>query len=56
MEKAELLNRKEVAELLSVSLPTLNVWSKNGLLKPIKLNTRVRYLKSDIEALLIPKN
>lgn len=56
MENQILLNRKEVADLLRVSYPTIDSWNKNGILKPIKLGTRVRYLKADIDLLLTPKN
>lgn len=46
--KDEFLTRKEVSELLGVSLVTLHKWDKKGILKPSRIGRRVRYLKSDI--------
>lgn len=43
------LSRKEAAELLSVSLTTLNDWSKSGIVASYKLGSRVRYRMSDIQ-------
>lgn len=47
-----LLTRLETAELLKISLPTLNDWTKVGVIKAKKIGTRVRYLRSDVEAAL----
>lgn len=46
------LSRKEAAELLGVSLPTLNDWSKSGIVPSYKLGSRVRYRLSEIQAAL----
>ena len=46
------LSRKEAAELLGVSLPTLNDWSKSGTVPSYKLGSRVRYRLADIQAAL----
>lgn len=46
------LTRKEAAELLGVSLPTLNDWSKSGIVPSYKLGTRVRYRLVDIQTAL----
>lgn len=46
----ELLTRREVAQLLQVSLPTLHAYTKQGLIKAIRFGRQVRYRKSDIEA------
>ena len=48
MAKDEFLTRKEVSELLGVSLVTLHKWDKKGILKPSRIGRRVRYLKSDV--------
>ncbi len=47
-EKKEVkyLTRKEVAELLSISLPTLHDWSKRKILNPYRIGNRV-YFKID---------
>ena len=50
------LSRKDVSELLGVSLPTLYEWGKLGVLKPYKIGTRVRYRQSDIEETLLRSN
>ncbi len=46
--KDEFLTRREVSELLGVSLVTLHKWDKKGILKPSRIGRRVRYLKSDV--------
>ena len=48
------LTRKEVAALLKISLVTLNEWGKEkkGYLKPRKIGSRVRFLKSEIDELM----
>ena len=43
------LNRKEVAELLKISLPTLHNWTKEGILSSYRIGTRVLYRSDEIE-------
>jgi excisionase family DNA binding protein len=50
---SDLLTRKEAAKLLSVSLPTLNEWSKTGVINGYRIATRVRYKKSELEKSLL---
>ena len=50
--ETEYITRKETALILGISLPTLNDWSKNGIIPSNRIATRVRYKKSDIEASL----
>ena len=45
----EFINRKEAAQLLGVSLPTLNEWSKTGVITGYRIATRVRYKRSELE-------
>ncbi len=52
----ELLTRKEVAEILGVSLMTLNRWDKQSILKPSRIGRKVRYLKSDVMSSLNKEN
>jgi excisionase family DNA binding protein len=47
-----LLSRFEVAKLLKISLPTLNQWSKHGLLNSYKIGHRVLYKQDEIEIAL----
>ena len=47
-----ILTRKETAEMLGVSLVTLNVWTRTGIIQGARVGTRVRYRISDVEAAL----
>ncbi len=48
-----LLSRKETAKLLCISLPTLNEWTKTGILKAHRIGNRVLYKEKEvIEALV----
>jgi hypothetical protein len=42
----------EVCAMLQVSRQTLHAWSKEGILKPYKIKSRVFYLWNDIEKLI----
>jgi excisionase family DNA binding protein len=44
----ELITRKETAHLLGISLPTLNEWTKNGILPAQRIGTRIRYNRADV--------
>jgi len=46
------LTRQETAKILQVTLPTLSDWVKRGKIRAYKINTRVRFKKSDIDAAL----
>lgn len=45
------LTGKEVEEAFSITAATRYEWHKSGLLKPYKIGSRTRYLKSDIDNL-----
>jgi len=47
------LTRQETAQILQVTLPTLSDWVKRGKIRAYKINTRIRFKKSDIENALI---
>ncbi len=49
----QLLTRKETAQKLGISLPTLNQWTKDGLIVAHRIASRVRYRTKDVEASLI---
>lgn len=51
-KETEYLTRKETAEKLRVSYPTLNTWAKEGILKPNKIGSKVLYSIADIEQTL----
>lgn len=45
----ELLTRKEVAEMLSISLPTLHEWTKEGTIKAYRIGRAIRYKHDDVQ-------
>ncbi len=49
----ELLTRQQVSEMLGVSLATLWHWEKKQILNPVKIGSKVRYRRSDVENALI---
>jgi len=44
----KLLTRKEVMEMLRVSLVTVGVWSKVGILNPISMGNRIFFKEQEI--------
>jgi len=44
----KLLTRQQTAKILQVSLPTLNNWTKKGIIKANRINSRVRYREEDV--------
>ncbi len=50
------MSRKEVGELLGISLVTIHNWSRDGILKAYKIGNRVRFKRSDIEETLLISN
>jgi excisionase family DNA binding protein len=59
-EASEYITRKEVADILKITLPTLRDWTRLGWLKSYKIGTRVLYKRKEveqaIEGLLTHKN
>lgn len=55
-QQVKLLTRKEVAEMLRISLPTLNQWTKMGKLKAYRKSGRVYYKRNEILHELESKN
>lgn len=45
----ELLTRKEAAQLLGISLPTLLDYTKSGKITGYRLGTRIRYKRVELE-------
>lgn len=56
IQPAEYLTRQRVAEMFDVDLSTVHNWCKSGKLKPLGIGSRVYFLRSDIDACLIPLN
>ena len=48
VQQSKFISRKEVASLLKISLPTLNEWSKLGMLKSYKMGNRVLYNQEEV--------
>lgn len=44
----EYITRQKTAEILGISLPTLNLWSKTGLIPSYRIASRVRYKKEEV--------
>lgn len=44
----ELLTRKQAAELLGITLPTLREYTRRGYLTGYRIGTRVRYRRSEL--------
>ena len=44
-----LKTRKEVAEMLNITLPTLHIWTKEGVIPAVRIGASIRYRMSDIE-------
>lgn len=56
IQPAEYLTRQQVARMFDVDLSTVHNWCKSGKLKPLGLGSRVYFLRTDIEACLLPLN
>ena len=50
--KDGLYKRKEAADMLGVSLVTLDTWAKAGIIKSRKIGTRIYYTKKAIDEAL----
>jgi excisionase family DNA binding protein len=44
----EYITRKETCQILGISLPTLNDYSKRGLLPSYRIGSRIRYKKEEV--------
>lgn len=49
-ESNSYLTRQEVCKLLKISLPTLNTYTKDGLIKAKRLGQTIRYLEKEVHA------
>lgn len=48
-QQSDILNRKEAAKLLGISLVTLNQWTKEGRVTGYRIASRIRYKRSELE-------
>ena len=44
----DLITRKETKGILGISYPTLNEWTKNGIIPAQRIGTRIRYKREDV--------
>ena len=51
-QETEYITRKEAAKVLGVSLPTLNEWTKTGIVQGYRIASRVRYKRAELETSL----
>ena len=56
IQTKEYLTRSDVAKMFSVDISTVSNWQKSGKLKPLGISGRVYFLRSEVEASLIPLN
>jgi excisionase family DNA binding protein len=47
-ERTNLLTRKQVCELLNITLPTLWEWQRNGTITAYKVGTRLRFKENEV--------
>lgn len=52
-KEAEYLTRNEVADMLKITLMTLNEWTNKGILKKHKIGNRVLFKKNEVEEAII---
>lgn len=50
------LTRKQTADLLQISLPTLHQYTKGGLITSYRIGNKVRYKNSDVKNALTERN
>ena len=48
----EYITRKEASELLKMSLPTLSLYCKKGLIPSYRIGSNIRFKKSEIEQIV----
>jgi len=48
----ELITRKQTAEILGISLPTLSAWTSTGIIPGQRIGTRIRYSRANVYASL----
>jgi hypothetical protein len=52
----EYLSRQAVAQMFGVDISTISNWPRTGKLNPLGISGRVYFLRSEVEASLIPLN
>jgi predicted site-specific integrase-resolvase len=52
----EYLTRRQVADMFDVDISTISNWQRTGKLNPLGISGRVYFLRSEVEASLMPLN
>ena len=47
-KETEFITRQETAQILGISLPTLNEWTKQNIIPGYRIASRVRYKRAEI--------
>jgi len=50
------LTKKEVSNILSISIVTIDDWSKKGILNPFRVGNRIRFKRIQVEQALTQIN
>jgi Helix-turn-helix domain len=50
------LTKKEVSIILSISIVTIDDWSKKGILNPFRIGNRIRFQRKQVEQALTKIN
>jgi len=56
VKEPKYLTRKETAKLLHISLPTLNEWTKEGILKSYRIGSRILYKPEEVLETVTQRN
>lgn len=48
-EQKDWISRKNVCEMLGISLVTLSSWTKQGILTSYKIGNQIRYIREEVE-------
>lgn len=54
--QSKLISRREAANLLQISLPTLDDYTKRGLLNSYRIGRRILFKREEVEQSLIQRN
>jgi excisionase family DNA binding protein len=48
LEPVEFITRRDTANILGISLPTLHKWTLDNIIKSYRIGTRIRYKKNEV--------
>ena len=53
-DKDVFITRQEVAEMFTITLPTVHAWINSGILTPYKIGSKTRFLLREVMASAVP--